>query len=306
MAQVIELPSNGELKDMYAEHIDHTQAYDSKVFVPTFNRDSKLEQNVAGLKEDPKNSGLIKDVSKILYNRDDAFANLPNSGEVARENADRFLSKAIDPRALYVKNNLDDFIDLADGNQMLNLAMSLPLYKTDDESHNKLVDSINEMRVIQDAGKDFSKMSQYVDKKLEKIPAWLQESIDYYSGNQEYISAVFKQFAGFAQNRFQKETHLFLVENGQIKSSTVNKGKLETAFRDSLNKAWEMHNDEPIPKKKNDIWEEKIRDSYLTLARTVYPKEEKGFDLDRDAKAVKREEDRDNATVIPYPVKKAA
>ncbi|MBU2053151.1 MAG: hypothetical protein V1788_00435 [Nanoarchaeota archaeon] len=307
MAQVVELPSEGELKDMYAKPINPTEKYDNKIFVPTHNRDSKLEQKVDGLKKDIHSPKYIKDISKILYNgKADAYAKFPNQGEVARFDADRFIDNAEKSKALHVKNNLDDFFKLVDGNQMLNLVRSLPLYKTNDEKHNKLVDAINEMRDIQDASKDFSKMSQYVESKLEGIPAWLQESLSYYSENQEYISSVFKQFAGFAQNRFQKETHLFLVENGKIKKAVANRGKLEKALRDSLDKLWEMYKDETISGEKSDIIDDRINPYYLALANTVYPKEDNKFKKDQDEDAAIRDENRNQAHLVPYPIKKAA
>ena len=301
MAKFIELPSEGELKDMVISPIDPNQKYDRDIFVPTHNRDSKLEQKVAKLKEDHQNPGLIKDVSKILYNGyEKAYANYSNPGYVARFEADRFIDKATNAKALYVKNNLDDFMDLVDENQMLNLALSLPLYKTNDESHNKLVDVINEMKVIEDAGKDFSKMKQYVNSKLEGVPEWLQESISYYSGNQEYMSSMFNQFAGFAKNRFQKETHLFEVENGKIKSAKINRGKLETALKDSLDKIWRIHGHETIPGEQSDIVDDFISPLYLAIANTVYPNEDKAFKYDRDKKAAKRDEMRGKAHLEEY------
>jgi len=289
-----------ELKDMYAQPIDFTNNYDRDIFVPTHNRDSKLEQKVAGLQKDSNNPSLISDIAGILHNNKKAYANFVNPGVIARKEADSFLSEATDAKAFYVKKNFDDFIDLVDGKQMLNLAMSLPLYKTDNEDHNRLVDVINEMRVLEEAQKDPSKMGQYVESKLEGIPTWLQESLSYFSGNQEYISSIFNQFAGFAQNKFQRETHSFEIENGRVKSATVNRGRLETAFKDSLDKIWEMHDDETNPEDQNDILDDFINPYYLTLAKTVYSKEENELKKDRDADAVEREEKRYKAHVETY------
>lgn len=289
-----------ELKDMYVQPIDSTKDYDRDIFVPAQNKDSKLEQKVAGLAKDPNNPSLISDISKILYNRKDAYASFANPGVIARKEADLYLSEETDARARYVKNNLDDFIGLIDEKQMLNLAMNLPLYKTGNESHDKLIDVINEMKVVEEASKDFSKMRQYVNSKLEGIPAWLQESLDYFSGNQEYVSSVFNQFAGFARNKFQRETHLFEVENGRIKSATVNRDRLETAFKDSLDKAWEMHDDETNPGDQSDIWEDFIRPYYLTIAKTAYAKEENELKKDLDKDAVEREEKRNKAQMESY------
>jgi len=289
-----------QLLEVYNKKIDENESYDRSKFADKFYLFSKLERYLSNHKQNPNDPDNFSDFGKLLHKNPLFYNEFSNPASVISIEGDAAYTAWADAMGKYVKNNLDDFFDLLDDKSWINLISTIPLYKTKekdakDEYHDKFVEAAGELKKIREASSsnDFSKISDYVNSKLDEAPEWLQTSISYLRGNKEYMSAMFQEFAGIAQTKFQEELFIYTVDkDGRKKPVKVNKGRLKTIVKDSLKKAWELHDEETDKGDQNDIWQGDLRNCYLMLARSVYPKEKKTEDWDDDEDKQERQGER--------------
>jgi hypothetical protein len=278
------------LRDLYNERIDENRPYDRDYWVEKMDKLNDLEKYYSRFKKDPTNPDHHYDLGYVLHKNSKFYNEFQNPASIIAVEGERAYETWTDAMAKYAQRNIDDFFYLFEDKDWISLILNIPLYKTlKDDYHDKFVEAKWELDKIKEASssQDFSKISGYVESKFDELPEWFKSSISFLSGNREYISAIFKEFAEFAENKLQKE---FYIVNG--KDAKVDKGKLQRIVEDSLDIALEQHNLEKDEGDKKDIWDRDIRNCYMTIAKIVFPREEKERDWEKDEEEEEIKEER--------------
>ena len=266
--------------------ITHEQSYSRSTFVPALGKFSDLEKYIQALTKDSRDPSAISDLGGLLHNDSNFYEEMSNPAKVARVEADRAYSHSVESIGQYVKRNLDDFLGLADDNDIVGYVTRINLYKTGNENHDEFVDTVNSMREIAEIVQsgDPAKSRNYVQKKIENVPDWLKESYAILQSDSTYVQALFQQFVVYDQREFERK----LID----KDGNVKRNFLEGVVKDSLGEAYKQHDKETHEGDKSDIWKAGIRPYYTELARTVYPKEKAAEKSEEDPERENRKAER--------------
>lgn len=257
--------------------INTEEGYDRGDFVREADKFFKLEGYLERLIKDPRDPDALNDLGLLLHT-DSGFYH-EHDPIVSRTESKMAYSHGIESMSQYVKRNLGDFLGLCDDSDIVKYVTSVPIYKIGNGEHDDFVDSLNEIRLIQEIAKsgDPGKAGEYVQRKLENVPQWLKEAFGALHGNSSYVQALFQEFARDDQAKF---TRMIQDEDGKVK-----RGFLEMVLKDSLGKAWKEH-DKAHEKDEEDVYEIDIRPLYIRLARLVYTKEKAAEREDEDPERI--------------------
>lgn len=188
--------------------------------------------------------------------------------------------------AEYVETNLDDFMSLFKGDNLVGLLMSMPLYKTGDAGHDRVVSAVNHLRKMGSIAKekDVGKMREIVMKSIKErnIPEWARKAAAYFAGDDGYMQFLFKN-----GDLIRADYNLGKIIKPE---GIVNNGMLNGVIKDSIGKAKKAYDKESDEGKKGDIWDNDIEPCYTTIAQAAFP-----LASERYVKATGRDEEGNEA-----------
>src|SRR3989344_8860165 len=172
--------------------ISANESYDRLTFVKKQGELNDLEEYVQAIGKDPYNVGAREDLSYLIFG--DSRVHVGMSPEEIRKIGNDAYSDGIEKMSKYAERNYDNMIGKLEGEDLKNIAMNLPLYKTSDKKyksgeitkdneHNKLVDTINEIRLMNSDDEEIkgkvvnNALSKVINSK--EVPDWVKNLIQY-------------------------------------------------------------------------------------------------------------------------------
>lgn len=214
--------------------------------------------------KDPFNPKIREKVSSKLYG--DPTLHNGKQPEMVRKEIREACKDGTKKMAQYVDNNLNDFLKLFEGNSLLKLLVSMPLYKTKNSEHNKVVSAVNHMKKLANIAKeeDIDKMREIVFESIKQrnIPDWAKKVAAYFAKDANYLKFLYNGDVARADYNLKK----IISPEGKIDES-----RAKTVIRNSIKKAKDEYDAEKDEGKKGDIWDDDIEPAYTAIARNAYP-----------------------------------
>jgi len=277
------------------------ELYERKRLVKAMGTLEDLLEYTETLSKDINNPDARKKLGYLLRRDPAAYANMSpdlmrNEADEFRDNMIRNIGGTLDESGKvvkgYVENNFDTLLGELTPQQLHSLIHNLPLYRTEDDGLNEIIDAIAEVKKIQQMREKGEGIEEYVSKKMEKMPEWAHRAFFGYGGaNQNYVMQYFETFANKAQEKLGK-----LITTEEKGKRVLDEGRLRTLLVESLDVARDEL-DEERDKGTNygvmtDIYEKCIRPYYTTIAQTLYkPKKKEQKEAD-DPEREKRKAER--------------
>ncbi len=277
--------------------ISANESYDMLTFVKKQGELNNLEEYVQAIGKDPYNVGAREDLSYLIFG--DSRVHVGMSPEEIRKIGNDAYSDGIEKMSKYAERNYDNMIGKLEGEDLKNIAMNLPLYKTSDKKyksgeitkdneHNKLVDTINEIRLMNSDDEEIkgkvvnNALSKVINSK--EVPDWVKNLIQYFAGtNAHFVNEIFARYKTGMVRAFSE----YITREGQ-----VDKDKLKSLVDTSLKVAYaefnELDEKENVGERK-DIWEQAIRPYHIVIAKSLYKPEKKKLEENIDKKKEKSE-----------------
>jgi len=239
------------------EPINPQSSFDREEFVESYKNFSKLRGYLKTLVKDSEEPTAIYKTAKLLHGDPQYYE---KEKIQIRPNLEEAVLVSNENMARYVRENLSSFLDILEDEDLMSLILSLPLYRTEMDYCNEVIDAVNNFRCLQTIAKEPEKIAQYVAQELERKPE-LKEEFAKAENKQEYISKVFNSCLSEVGENLNKK---LMVKTGETKRT--NRSLLEEVFRESLNIAEEKYEEEENSGDKNDVWEDVVRPYYEAVA----------------------------------------
>lgn len=231
--------------------------YDRNTFTSAFKLFRDVNEHVENLTKDPYNNKEKEKLSGKLLG-DPALAE-ELSTERLRAYAKSYVDEAIKAFSKYTDENEEEMLGKLKPEDLVNLATGLPGIKGINDTHDTLVDIINEFHSVQEAGRSADGIASYVNKKIQKAPEWFRMV---YSGND--AQAFFNSYARNAQYNLHMAFH---DTNGKPLDR-----RAKSVYQENIKKLKYERDDEQHTGDKDDI-QDLIDERYVALDQIVYSPE---------------------------------
>lgn len=254
--------------------------WDEELFAAAFSEWADLQDYAGKLRANPFDLGARRDLSGLLTGSKGFHVGL--RPESVQGMAKKAFDHAHEGMARYVEKHGGKLLDKIEGENLLNLVMSVPLYlrperedRAEDREHNFLVGLINEVKTLGEAQKEDSEKETLKNRRKLVMaaynprdehytgPRWAAEFVAEYGGADDAIIAnVFKA-------RYAAKQQLLLRALARDEEHLDEK-RMRALIEDSLEEAYYDMGESEDESDRNDIWEKDIRPVYMEIAKAAY------------------------------------
>lgn len=203
--------------------------------------------------------------------------------------AKQLVDKGQENTAQFIENNRDKIMDRLTAEQLYSAVMSVPLYKTDDESHDRIVALIQKVQKIAEAQQKGEGLEALLNKELAELikrtPAEQQEFLKAFGG--EMSQSLYVSIIEQIKKSYGK---LFKTPEGQLEKSEIRQ-----FLEDNYQVIDDIIEDKDTPGREGEArWGDNLKDQYMALAKQLYKSEKKLYKwrIDEDKEKRKAEANR--------------